>query len=75
VQAFGVEHGILTQTSAPIGGITFYRDSGHRSTLEGTPASVAAPNRTPSPCRTSAAVDGGKRPRVAYVIDGRTGSG
>ena len=34
VQAYGAEHGILTQAWAPIGGITFYRDSGHRSTLE-----------------------------------------
>jgi diketogulonate reductase-like aldo/keto reductase len=34
VQAFGAEHGILTQAWAPIGGITFYRDSGHRSTLD-----------------------------------------
>jgi diketogulonate reductase-like aldo/keto reductase len=34
VQAFGAEHGILTQAWAPIGGITFYRDSGHRSTLQ-----------------------------------------
>ncbi|BFU43367.1 aldo/keto reductase [Krasilnikovia sp. MM14-A1004] len=34
VQAFGAQHGILTQAWAPIGGITFYRDSGHRSTLE-----------------------------------------
>lgn len=34
VQTFGQEHGILTQAWAPIGGITFYRDSGHRSTLE-----------------------------------------
>ncbi|MGD9958318.1 aldo/keto reductase [Nocardioides sp.] len=34
VQAFGVDHDILTQAWAPIGGITFYRDSGHRSTLE-----------------------------------------
>jgi diketogulonate reductase-like aldo/keto reductase len=34
VQSFGVEHGILIQAWAPIGGITFYRDSGHRSTLE-----------------------------------------
>nr|WP_276611638.1 aldo/keto reductase [Cryptosporangium phraense] len=34
VQAFGAEHGILTQAWAPIGGITFYRDSGHTSTLE-----------------------------------------
>ncbi|MEU8608555.1 aldo/keto reductase [Actinoplanes sp. NPDC048791] len=34
VQEFGVQHGILTQAWAPIGGITFYRDSGHTSTLE-----------------------------------------
>src|SRR4051794_38714748 len=29
VQAFGVERGIVTQAWSPIGGITFYRDSGH----------------------------------------------
>ena len=34
VQAFGVEHGILTQAWSPIGGITFYRDGEHTSTLE-----------------------------------------
>ena len=34
VQAFGAEHGIVTQAWSPIGGITFYRDSGHTSTLE-----------------------------------------
>jgi diketogulonate reductase-like aldo/keto reductase len=34
VQAFGVEHGILTQAWSPIGGITFYRDGQHSSTLE-----------------------------------------
>jgi len=34
VQQFGAEHGILTQAWSPIGGITFYRDSGHGSTLE-----------------------------------------
>jgi diketogulonate reductase-like aldo/keto reductase len=34
VQTFGARHGIRTQAWAPIGGITFYRDSGHRSTLE-----------------------------------------
>jgi len=32
VQKLGVEHGIFAQAWAPIGGITFYRDSGHRST-------------------------------------------
>jgi diketogulonate reductase-like aldo/keto reductase len=34
VQAFGAEHGILTQAWSPIGGITFYRDGHHGSTLE-----------------------------------------
>ena len=34
VQAFGAEHGILTQAWSPIGGITFYRDGSHGSTLD-----------------------------------------
>jgi diketogulonate reductase-like aldo/keto reductase len=34
VQAFGAEHGVLTQAWSPIGGITFYRDGEHTSTLE-----------------------------------------
>jgi diketogulonate reductase-like aldo/keto reductase len=34
VQAFGAEHRIVTQAWSPIGGITFYRDSGHHSTLD-----------------------------------------
>ena len=35
VQAFGSEHGILTQAWSPIGGITFYREGGaHTSTLQ-----------------------------------------
>ena len=34
VQDFGTEHGILTQAWSPIGGITFYRDGSHGSTLE-----------------------------------------
>ncbi len=34
VQTFGAEHAIHTQAWSPIGGITFYRDSGHSSTLE-----------------------------------------
>jgi diketogulonate reductase-like aldo/keto reductase len=33
VQAAGAEHGILTQAWSQIGGITFYRDSQHTSTL------------------------------------------
>jgi diketogulonate reductase-like aldo/keto reductase len=34
VQELGVEHGILTQAWSPIGGITFYREGEHTSTLE-----------------------------------------
>ena len=34
VQALGAEHGILTQAWSPIGGITFYRDGQHTSTLQ-----------------------------------------
>ncbi|MFD2081658.1 Aldo/keto reductase [Actinopolymorpha cephalotaxi] len=33
VQDLGAEHGILTQAWSPIGGITFYRDGEHTSTL------------------------------------------
>jgi diketogulonate reductase-like aldo/keto reductase len=34
VQSLGAEHGILTQAWSPIGGITFYRDGQHSSTLQ-----------------------------------------
>src|SRR5580765_508198 len=34
VQGFGAKNGILTQAWSPIGGITFYRDGSHGSTLE-----------------------------------------
>src|SRR4051812_11624083 len=34
VQDFDTEHGILNQAWSPIGGITFYRDSGHTSALQ-----------------------------------------
>ena len=34
VQDFDAEHGILTQAWSPIGGITFYRDGSHGSTLD-----------------------------------------
>ena len=35
VQAFGAEHGILTQAWSPIGGITFYRDGEHTQHARG----------------------------------------
>jgi len=34
VQAFGAERGIVTQAWSPIGGITFYREGEHTSTLQ-----------------------------------------
>jgi diketogulonate reductase-like aldo/keto reductase len=34
VEAFDSGHGIVTQAWSPIGGITFYRDSNHTSTLD-----------------------------------------
>lgn len=34
VQAMNAEHGIVTQAWSPIGGITFYREGQHTSTLE-----------------------------------------
>ena len=34
VQEFARAHGILTQAWSPIGGITFYREGSHRSTLD-----------------------------------------
>ena len=34
LQEFNAEHGILTQAWSPIGGITFYRDGSHGSTLD-----------------------------------------
>ncbi|MEU7870288.1 aldo/keto reductase [Dactylosporangium sp. NPDC049140] len=34
VQELGAKHGILAQAWSPIGGITFYRDSEHTSTLQ-----------------------------------------
>ena len=50
VQACGAEHGIVTQAWSPIGGITFYRDGQHSSTLE-DPVIVAtakAHDKTPA---------------------------
>ncbi|MGW5193972.1 aldo/keto reductase [Kribbella sp. NPDC004138] len=46
VQAFDRDHGILNQAWSPIGGITFYRDSGHVSALEDPViGSIAAAHR------------------------------
>jgi len=50
VQALGAEHGILTQAWSPLGGITFYRDGHHSSTLEDPAIGdiAKAHNKTPA---------------------------
>jgi diketogulonate reductase-like aldo/keto reductase len=48
VQALDAEHGILTQAWSPIGGITFYRDGQHSSTLE-DPVIATSPRPTTRP--------------------------
>jgi diketogulonate reductase-like aldo/keto reductase len=43
------EHGVLNQAWSPIGGITFYRDSGHTSTLQDPViTAIAAYGKTPA---------------------------
>src|SRR6201992_169915 len=51
VQALNAEHGIVTQAWSPIGGITFYREGEHPSTLQ-APAIVKIPEpRSKSPAQ------------------------
>jgi diketogulonate reductase-like aldo/keto reductase len=49
VQAFNAEHGIVTQAWSPIGGITFYREGEHTSTLEDPAIVKIAESRSKSP--------------------------
>jgi Aldo/keto reductase family len=51
VQAANLEHGILTQAWSPIGGITFYRDSGHTSALEDSTIAEIAGKHAKSPAQ------------------------
>ena len=51
VQALGAEHGILTQAWSPIGGITFYRDGEHTSTLQDPVISRVAEAHGKSPAQ------------------------
>jgi diketogulonate reductase-like aldo/keto reductase len=55
VQAFGAEHGILTQAWSPIGGITFYRDGDQRSTLQDPVIAVSPRPTTRRPPRSCCA--------------------
>ena len=52
VQAFNAEHGILTQAWSPIGGITFYRDGSHGSTLQDPGIGHIAAAHKKSPAQT-----------------------
>src|SRR3954454_23621794 len=51
VQAFGADHDIVTQAWAPIGGITFYRDSAHTSTLADPVIGATAKKHGKSPAQ------------------------
>src|SRR6478735_9372149 len=51
VQALGAQHGILTQAWSPIGGITFYRDSVHSSTLSDPTIAGIAEAHSKSPAQ------------------------
>src|SRR5580765_2886545 len=51
VQNFGAEHGIVTQAWSPIGGITFYRDGKHGSTLEDPVIGAIAESHSKSPAQ------------------------
>src|SRR4051812_47231037 len=51
LQAFGEQHGILAQAWSPIGGITFYRDGEHTSTLKDPVIVEAAEAHDKSPAQ------------------------
>jgi 2,5-diketo-D-gluconate reductase A len=49
--AYDTEHGILNQAWSPIGGITFYRDSGHTSALQDSTIGAIAERHGKSPAQ------------------------
>ena len=51
MQAFNAEHGIVTQAWSPIGGITFYREGEHTSTLEDPAIVKIAESHSKSPAQ------------------------
>ena len=51
VQDFGSRHGIVTQAWSPIGGITFYRDSNHTSTLDDPVIGTIAASHAKTPAQ------------------------
>jgi diketogulonate reductase-like aldo/keto reductase len=52
VQALDAEHGILTQAWSPIGGITFYRDGQHGSTLQDRSSATSQRPKAKLPLRS-----------------------
>jgi len=52
VQALNAEHGVLTQAWSPIGGITFYRDGSHGSTLDDPVIADIASAHAKTPAQT-----------------------
>jgi diketogulonate reductase-like aldo/keto reductase len=54
LQAFNAAHGIVTQAWSPIGGITFYRDSGHPGPGHAALARSAGPQRDPEVSQSAA---------------------
>src|SRR5271157_5987457 len=51
VQAFNAEHGVVTQAWSPIGGITFYGEGEHTSSLEDPAIVKIAESRSKSPAQ------------------------
>ena len=51
VQDFGSWHGILTQAWSPVGGITFYRDGNHNSTLDDPTVAAIATSHAKTPAQ------------------------
>jgi diketogulonate reductase-like aldo/keto reductase len=51
VADFGTEHGIVAQAWSPIGGITFYRDGNHSSTLDDPVIGAVATTHGKSPAQ------------------------
>jgi diketogulonate reductase-like aldo/keto reductase len=51
MQAFNAEHGIVTQAWSPIGGITFYREGEHTSTLQDSTIVKIAETHSKSPAQ------------------------
>jgi diketogulonate reductase-like aldo/keto reductase len=74
VQALGAEHGIVTQAWSPIGGITFYREGEHTSTLARPTIVGIAEAHSKSPPRSCCAGTCSRAARSSRSRPRRTGS-